>query len=638
MPPKPRGRGTPRGRGGARGGAAAATATPLPTTPAPPGPDATQAVQPNREDGDVAMIDSPAAEASGSQAHAEPATRAPVQRLGSLQGAVPPSRSASPSVRGRGAPTRGTRGRQGKIVPNFTGRRSKEERDALAKEAAAREKERNKEYDAATKASLSKKTMADKREADRASRQRGGYSNVASGPFSLGSSTADRASGRHRGPSGYASGSGSGSGSRAVRIKDEDNQQAGPSLSTHRPSGDRTSVKDKGKGYISSSSEDEVDLPRQDIALIEVSSDDNDATPHAAQKQRSSRATLPVRIGRKEHELRAFEINTESSMDPASKSLDQAKGQHSASGASEQNTRKGKGKATGTQPKRERSDFKGVWKEEETSEDDMFLGDTDATALSHPTTLPNDEEESLTADAENKTVPEKLKKPKNKEGKKGKKEKRKDKKDKKDKKKGKKEPKEPAEPYWVQTDRDRAEWLRMQTKRKHMRAELGPAATHGTDSAGDVNMADANDTKKVATVRDNNGYIFQVPPKMPDLVLPANYKEPSDHASGSGSVKIKHEPGDFTDPVPKPTTRSLTTPGLAGKLRVRDSGLTTLEWGSTSFSLGAQNKVSFLQEVTSVLIVPEKARVVPEDGGESTSFGRAKGNFIISPNWKIHFA
>lgn len=74
------------------------------------------------------------------------------------------------------------------VKPTFTGRRSKEDREALAKEALEREKARTQEQ---AKAAERKQRDADrkaKREAERAIRGRGGYSGAMSGPFSLGSS------------------------------------------------------------------------------------------------------------------------------------------------------------------------------------------------------------------------------------------------------------------------------------------------------------------------------------------------------------------------------------------------------------------------------------------------------------------
>jgi len=105
--------------------------------------------------------------------------RPPVQRLGSLNA----SRSASPAVR-RGASTRGKKAPK----PTFTGRRSKEERAALEKDALEREKARNAERIRADEKKAKIEANKKLRDANRASRGRGGYSGAMSGPFSLGSS------------------------------------------------------------------------------------------------------------------------------------------------------------------------------------------------------------------------------------------------------------------------------------------------------------------------------------------------------------------------------------------------------------------------------------------------------------------
>lgn len=107
---------------------------------------------------------------------------------------MPPSRSASPSVRGRGGAARGKRGVK---TPAFTGRRSKEERDAIAKEQAARDRERTKEQVAADKRREADAQRQARREANKQKNARGGFSGVASGPFSLGSSKEGRSTCRN---------------------------------------------------------------------------------------------------------------------------------------------------------------------------------------------------------------------------------------------------------------------------------------------------------------------------------------------------------------------------------------------------------------------------------------------------------
>lgn len=106
--------------------------------------------------------------------------RPPVQRLGSIN----TSRSASPAVR-RGI---SSRGKKAPIKPTFTGRRSKEEREALEKEALERERARNAERQRRDEKRQMHLENMKKREANRALRGRGGYSSAMSGPFSLGSS------------------------------------------------------------------------------------------------------------------------------------------------------------------------------------------------------------------------------------------------------------------------------------------------------------------------------------------------------------------------------------------------------------------------------------------------------------------
>lgn len=197
-----------------------------------------------------------------------------------------------------------------------------------------------------------------------------------------------------------------------------------------------------------------------------------------------------------------------------------------------------------------------------------------------------------------------------------------------------------AEPV-LQTDEDRAEWARYLDNRKAIRAELGPDETPSVDATGDTAMAEGAGPTQKTSVRDNNVYLFQIPPLMPELLEPGVKKEHADaHIDASApappvkkeAVKIKVEEG-FSDPSAKPAQGPRFASGHVGKLRVRQSGRTTLDWGGTSYELTPGNKASFLQEVVSIHVVPEKERVVPEDAGEAVSFGRVKGKFVVTPDW-----
>lgn len=163
MPPKASTRGTGRGRGRGRGGASAARA---PTADA---------------DGDVDMKTPAVAESDVSATiesqPGEPAGRAPVQRLESLNATEAASRTASPATR-RSASTRGKK--PAAIKPTFKGRRTKAEREELEKLVSQREKERQKERDAEEKGKWKAKVRPKQEYPNK-------YVGATSGPFSLGS-------------------------------------------------------------------------------------------------------------------------------------------------------------------------------------------------------------------------------------------------------------------------------------------------------------------------------------------------------------------------------------------------------------------------------------------------------------------
>ncbi|KAL6151698.1 hypothetical protein ACJQWK_10405 [Exserohilum turcicum] len=637
MPPKPRGGGSTRARGGARGGSTAARdtaaaresvddATPQSTAPAAATGDAAEPVVPKQEDneskpavsGESTVVAgdshaSPSAAVESPQPGAEPSARAPVQRLGSLQGSVPPSRSASPSVRGRGGTARGKRGVK---TPAFTGRRSKEERDAIAKEQAARDRERTKEQVAADKRREADALRAARREANKQKNARGGFSGVASGPFSLGSSREDRKNNPNRGYAGF----GAGSGSRAERIKNEDGGYGGASRSGGGGGGGGSSIRREDGGSVSSDDEDDVNLPRKDIDLIEISSDEDEGKGKGPSTQRASQTALPVRIGRKEHQERTFGINTEASSEASAKILEQAEssGQPLAAAASDQTARKAKAKSKDVEITGSRKQFKGVWHDSEDSDvavkteptsDDENMADAERVGLADAPAQRAEKQEPQSPDAERKP-------------------------------KMKKKKQSIAEPI-LQTDEDRAEWTRFQSNLRHIRAELGPDEVAQTDGSGDVPMAEAGPADKKPTVRDNNVYLFQIPPLMPEVEPPFVKKEESDappapppvQAAGKGDAKIKLEEGVFSDAAAKTREGVRFGSGLVGKLRVHESGRTTLDWGGTSYELTPGNKASFLQEVASVEVRPEKQRAAPEDAGDAISLGRVKGKFVVVPNW-----
>lgn len=326
---------------------------------------------------------------------------------------------------------------------------------------------------------------------------------------------------------------------------------------------------------------------------------------------------MPVRIGRKEHQERTIGINTEASAVSANVSGEAAKGTQSSTGASrKQSTHKGKGKASAVEITGVKKPFKGVWqdpeelsspvKTEQNSEDETMEG-VEQVGIVDPADQPAEtQDQSLDTERRPKAKVKGI-----------------------------------AEPI-LQTDEDHAEWARFQTNLSHIRAELGPEETPATDTSGDTNMAGAVEAEKKPTVRDNNVYLFQIPPLMPELLLPDVKKEhsevqtqsvaPAPGPSVKPEVKVKIEEG-FSDLAAKGPEGPRFASGCVGKLRVRQSGRTTLDWGGISYELTPGNKPSFLQEVVSIQVVPMKERVVPEDAGDAVSFGRVKGKFVVAPDW-----
>jgi DNA-directed RNA polymerase III subunit RPC4 len=410
------------------------------------------------------------------------------------------------------------------------------------------------------------------------------------------------------------SGFGAGSGSRAVRVKNEgDESGASRSGGYGGSGGGSSSIKREDGGVVESSEDEDEEFPRRDIDLIEISDDEDGADAI----ERPSRSALPIRITRKEHQEKAFALNTDASAETAPKDTAEASGstgRKSAGDRSAQGTRKGKGKASDVEITGVRKPFKGVWQDTD---------DTDVAVKTEHTSddeqMPDAEQVGLDADQTEAPPKEEPSSPTTE-------------------RKAKGRTKSIAEPV-LQTDEDRAEWSRFLENRKHIRAELGPEDTPAVDTAGDTAMGDGAAPAPKTTVRDNNVYLFQIPPLMPELLEPGVKKELSDLAEASvpaapvkKEVKVKVEEG-FSDPGARPAQGPRFASGLVGKLRVRQSGRTTLDWGGTSYELAPGNKASFLQEVVSIHVVPEKDRVVPEDAGEAVSFGRVKGKFVVTPDW-----
>jgi DNA-directed RNA polymerase III subunit RPC4 len=370
-------------------------------------------------------------------------------------------------------------------------------------------------------------------------------------------------------------------------------------------------MKMEDDGDVSSENEEDAEFKRKDIDLIELSSDEDQAAPSAR-----FRTNLPVRIGRKEHKERTLEINTEASTEASAKILQEteASGDSQANGQSKAN--KGEGRAKDIEITGEQNPSKGMQQEPE---------DTNVNVKSEPH---SDDEMQVDAEqvgigaggqaAEPQGAPRAERKVRFQES------------------------KEPQ----LQTEEERAEWARFQANLRHIRTELGPEEESAVDGSGDVNMEDAAANARKPTRRDDQVYLFQLPPVIPELLEAKVKKEASDsHSKGPDlppqpvkvdGVQVKTEE-EFSSAIPKPAEGPRIGSGRVGKLRVHQSGRTTLDWGGVDFELTPGRPVSFLQEVVAMNVIPEEKQDVPEISGEAVSFGRVKGKFIVTPDFSTIF-
>ncbi|KAI4723142.1 hypothetical protein E4T48_00342 [Aureobasidium sp. EXF-10727] len=674
MPPKTatgraRGTGT-RGRGGrGRGGAAAATAadsmpTDQPMTDATPSQTSTPAPVAQMTAAPVANI-APEPTASSSTADAAPVP-APVKRVASVRRG---GASASP------APS-ASRGKKPIVPAPKAVRRSKEDREALQKEANAKKAEE-------ARAALRDAKRAGRGRGDRGrgrggGKARGGFMGdsertirdvVASGPFSAGQVSADAGfRGQRRavggggfgggggGGGGYSGGSGGGGGgsSGTSRIKSE----GGPSYGN---------VNIEDGGYISSDLDEADEGPRKDIDFINLLSDDEQDT--AA----TNAGMAPIRVNRVEHREREKPVAADASKSKAAIAEQASNTTAIASPTSTKERTASPELVRGKQPRakdvqvvRSERKWKGAW--EDSSDDEH--------AAIKPEPLDDDTNTSITAAALPDSTHPPIKESASPESRR--------------KSKGKGIARKhalPTEAPALQTVEERREWERHHLDLEILRQELGeitlpssvPAAP-AKDAQGDTKMSEgdaatateetdlaegvdastslpATSTNPPPDRRTDRVYLFQFPPILPSLV-PATVKpEPVSptlskkipastaataidvDASAAPKAKAKQEvpesAGQMHSPFPS---------GLVGKLRVHASGRTTLDWGGTSLQVGMGTDVQFLQDALVAKfndksdVEGAKGKEEEQDegafGGEVMGLGQVRGKFVVTPDWE----
>ncbi|KAF2198156.1 hypothetical protein GQ43DRAFT_443605 [Delitschia confertaspora ATCC 74209] len=560
-------------------------------------------------------------------------TRRPAQRLDSLKTASG-SPATSQSARG-GASTRG-RGKTAAGLarqPVFKGRRSKEEREALEKEAREKDRARRAELEREERKQNRGNHRGGRGRGDGAGRGRGrgGFMGDASfsalsGPFSAG-----RFNGAATQRSQFGGGSGGGyGGSRASVVKGEPRfKMEGDDADMRRALG--ISIKQEDGGYVSSENEEDEEshLPKKNIDLIDLVSDEEDG---ASAGVRKSRGALPVRIGRKEHKERVLGLNTEASAPSVPEDTENADGSAPADGT-EAALRKTKSKGKELEITEIRKPYRGVWQEGD-DESNINIKPEPQDDDADMNNIPEGDGTELAAGSVFKqppSSPESEKKPRPRH----------------------KRPPVGAAPA-LQTEEDKQEWERYQRSLSRVRYEFGPEIPiPGTtkkaevaDASGDVVMGEdqttAEDTKEMHNPRRNNVYLFQLPPVIPDLIEPGIKKEQSEAkhdplitSTNTEETSIKIEEGaDGPTPQAPDSNSPRLTSGYVGKMRVFESGRAMITWGGLRFEVKTGMGVNFCQEAVCAQVTPVKERINDDDGGLAASFGPIAGRFVVTPDWE----
>ncbi|KAF7195716.1 DNA-directed RNA polymerase III subunit RPC4 [Pseudocercospora fuligena] len=205
------------------------------------------------------------------------------------------------------------------------------------------------------------------------------------------------------------------------------------------------------------------------------------------------------------------------------------------------------------------------------------------------------------------------------------------------------------DPPRFQTQAEKDEWDRQHDDLRQIRIEFGrqpPKDAVQPDAGGDTAMAEANaklEALKVAEdSRNQNVYIFQFPPVLPDLVPISVKPEPGTaEANGEGEAmdvdQAAEKPVEVKDDESKNTQPKLPS-GNVGKLRIHKSGKATLDWGGTSLVLGKGADATFLQNVLIASVPdvkPKEGEPAPEDQEPAVGMGmgQIRGKFVFTPNW-----
>ncbi|KAI9719902.1 MAG: hypothetical protein M1828_006032 [Chrysothrix sp. TS-e1954] len=181
---------------------------------------------------------------------------------------------------------------------------------------------------------------------------------------------------------------------------------------------------------------------------------------------------------------------------------------------------------------------------------------------------------------------------------------------------------------------------------------------------GNITIKPSEDTegahKGSKPTRENNIFLWQFPPRLPELVKASSLKSQAqrDKTTADGDVAVTSEsklthnaPGEETikmeeDPDGMPDLLSEAEPrfpaGRVGKLRVHKSGRTTLDWAGTTLEVNMGIDAQFLQ--TAILTTlkeqgpsieaPSREDKARGKDGQAVSMGQIRGKFVATPYWE----
>lgn len=351
-------------------------------------------------------------------------------------------------------------------------------------------------------------------------------------------------------------------------------------------------------GFISSD-EDEHLGRRKNVDFIDLISDEEDDVEDGSTRS-TSPSILPIRIRRIEHKDRAPPVSVEaSSVVNKAKELD-SDGDVTMIKNPTKPVPKGKQKAQDKRKHETHKRWRGVYEDEdEILVDEEVSDDQSSTSSPKPSRSPQQAKRQRT-----------------------------------------------GSPVF-QTEEELQEHKRQQNQTDILKAELCMVRSESHEPLQD---------KKLDQI-----YIFQFPPKLPNLINPSveikdepesSHTLPANQPLAGGtattpasSVTQNSMPIKIEDDAPssRTTTSSFSrsthlptlNPGLVGKLKIHKSGKATLDWGGTSLHLNKAIDVISVQDVIMVRpVTQQRANARSEVGGEALAFGQVRGKFAVTPDWE----